>query len=119
MERSSSSPTASMMSDNPLAMSRGERGRKFGIDCVNILSWSAGTWEPGGEYVKKLIVKNVSTQTVKIKYQIPATKFFSMEFPKMMILSPGMLRVLLSAPCDSQNNTNVVARTIVFVLRCY
>ena len=30
---------------------------------------------------------------------------------------PGMLRVLLSAPCDSQNNTNVVARTIVFVLR--
>ena len=79
-----------MMSDNPLAMSRGERGRKFGIDCVNILSWSAGTWEPGGEYVKKLIVKNVSTQTVKIKYQIPATKFFSMEFPKMMILSPGM-----------------------------
>ena len=30
---------------------------------------------------------------------------------------PGMLRVLLSAPCDSQNNTNVVVRTIVFVLR--
>jgi cilia- and flagella-associated protein 65 len=84
------SPTLTMMSDNPLAISRGERGRKFGIDCVNALTWSAGAWEPGGEFVKKLIVKNVSTQTVKIKYQIPATKFFSMEFPKMMILSPGM-----------------------------
>ena len=87
---SSASPAMSMMSENPLAMSRGERGRKFGIDCVDILSWKAGHWEPGGEYVSKLIIKNVSTQTVKIKYQIPATKFFSMEFPKMMILSPGM-----------------------------
>jgi len=88
--QSRASPTLSMVSDNPLAMSRGERGRKFGIDCVDVLSWAAGSWEPGGEYVKKLIVKNVSTQTVKIKYQIPATKFFSMEFPKMIILSPGM-----------------------------
>ena len=88
--RGSASPTLSVMSENTLLISRGDRARKFGIDCVDVLCWKAGCWDPGGEYVKKLIIKNVSTQTVKIKYQIPATKFFSMEFPKLMTLSPGM-----------------------------
>ena len=73
-----------------LMLSRGDRARKFGIDCVDVLSWLPGAWAPGGEYVSKLVLKNVSTTTVKIKYQIPATKFFSMEFPKLTTLSPGM-----------------------------
>jgi hypothetical protein len=59
------------------------------VDCVDSLDWKAGRWEPGGEYVKKLIVKNVSVNTVKIKYELPNTKFFSMEFPQLLTLSPG------------------------------
>ena len=57
-------------------LSRGERARQFGVDCVDSLDWKAGRWEPGGEYVKKLIVKNVSVNTIKIKYELPNTKFF-------------------------------------------
>ena len=70
-------------------MTRGERSRRFGVDCVDSLAWKAGKWEPGGEYVLKLIVKNVSVNTVKIKYELPKTKFFSMEFPQLLTLSPG------------------------------
>ena len=75
--------------EEKLIMPRRERARKFGIDCVDILDWKAGSWEPGGEYVQKLILKNVSTTTLKLKYQIPETKFFSMEFPQLITLSPG------------------------------
>jgi hypothetical protein len=46
--------------------------------------------EPGGEYVKNLVIKNVTTKTQKIQYKLPSTKFFSMEFPKVMTLSAGM-----------------------------
>ena len=81
------SDTAS--SRNNLQFSRGERGRRFGIDCVDSLMWKAGRWEPGGEYVKKLIIKNVSVNTIKVKYELPGTKFFSMEFPHLLTLSPG------------------------------
>ena len=81
------SDTAS--SRNNLQFSRGERGRRFGIDCVDSLMWKAGRWEPGGEYVKKLIIKNVSVNTIKVKYELPGTKFFSMEFPQLLTLSPG------------------------------
>ena len=70
----------SVMSENTLLISRGDRARKFGIDCVDVLCWKAGCWDPGGEYVKKLIIRTCP-QTVKIKYQIPAIKFFSMELP--------------------------------------
>lgn len=47
--------------------------------------------ETGGEYVKKLIVKNTSrTKTQKIVYKLPDSKIFSMKFPEPMKLSPGM-----------------------------
>ena len=42
--------------------------------------WKAGKWEPGGEYVKKLIVKNVSVNTIKVKYELPGTKFLVWSF---------------------------------------
>ncbi|KAJ3149889.1 hypothetical protein HK101_002002 [Irineochytrium annulatum] len=47
-------------------------------------------WEPGGEYVKQLIVKNVVMKTQKIKYKLPQTRYFSMEFPETNTLSAGM-----------------------------
>ena len=34
-----------------------------------------GRWEPG-EYVKKLIIKNVSVNTIKVKYELPGIKIF-------------------------------------------
>ena len=33
-------------------------------------------WTPGGEYQLNLNMKNVSTKPLKLKYKLPATKYF-------------------------------------------
>lgn len=35
-------------------------------------------------------MKNLGKKTVKLRYKLPATKYFSMEFPETLRLSPGM-----------------------------
>lgn len=40
--------------------------------------------------MKQLIVKNVLMKTQKIRYKLPKTRYFSMEFPKTVTLSAGM-----------------------------
>lgn len=61
---------------------------RLGIDCADRLDWR--NWVPGTEYVKHLVVKNVSTSTVKVKYKQTASKAFSMDFPEPIKLRPGM-----------------------------
>jgi cilia- and flagella-associated protein 65 len=67
---------------------------KLGIDCAESVHFSHWylllTREPGGEYVKHLIIKNVVMKTQKIKYRLPQTRYFSMEFPETQTLSAGM-----------------------------
>lgn len=46
--------------------------------------------EPGGDYKKVLIIKNVSTKATGIKYRLPDTKYFFMKFPETKKLNPGM-----------------------------
>ncbi|KAJ3300829.1 hypothetical protein HK104_000022 [Borealophlyctis nickersoniae] len=67
---------------------RHERRVQFGIDCAESVHFTH--WEPGGEHVKQLVVKNVVMKTQKIKYKLPQTRYFSMEFPETMTLSAGM-----------------------------
>ena len=47
-------------------------------------------WQAGGEYTRTFVVKNVSKKSQRLKYKLPATKYFSMEFPEPINLSPGM-----------------------------
>ena len=77
----------------PVPLSREERIRRFGVDCGDGLEWHAG-WEPGGEYTKQLVVKNVSKQVVRLKYKLPESKFFSMAFPETITLTAGLSTVL-------------------------
>jgi hypothetical protein len=51
---------------------------------------TAGEWTPGGEYIQKLTVKNVSGDLKKLKYRLPTSRFFSMAYPELITLSPGM-----------------------------
>ncbi len=51
--------------------------------------------QPGGDYQKKLIVKNLSPNIQKIKYKLPATKFFYLQYPEVIALSPGMFITVL------------------------
>jgi len=71
-------------------ISREERAARFGIDCGDSLIWSGATWQPGGEYLKKLVLRNVTSRTLHVKYTLPKTKLFFMEFPVKTALSPGM-----------------------------
>lgn len=64
---------------NREVLSRGDRVLKFGVDCVGPndsdgICFEGGEWVPGGEYIKKLRVKNVSPKTIKLKYKLPATR---------------------------------------------
>jgi hypothetical protein len=74
---------------------RYDRRIQFGIDGAESVHFTH--WEPGGEHIKQLIVKNVVMKTQKIRYKLPKTRFaviytryFSLEFPETQTLSAGM-----------------------------
>jgi cilia- and flagella-associated protein 65 len=51
------------------------------------------------------VVRNVSSSTVKFKYKLPRSKYFSMEFPEPVSLMAGMsisLKVCLRDGCVHQ-----------------
>ena len=81
---------------SPQFHSREERVKLFGLDMAAELVWKGGQWAAGGEFKKKLHIKNVSTKVLHIRYKLPATKFFSMDFPKRITLSPGVAINLVS-----------------------
>ncbi|KAI8813741.1 hypothetical protein BJ742DRAFT_377453 [Cladochytrium replicatum] len=72
----------------PAAPSRVDRALHFGVDCAECVHFTH--WEPGGEYVKNLVVKNVVMKTQKMRYKLPQTRYFSMNFPETVTLSAGM-----------------------------
>ena len=77
-------------------LDQNERIKRFGIECLGPqgdgIFFKAGTWRPGGEYVQKLIIRNVSTTVKKLKYKLPSTRYFSLAYPEVIILSPGMFK---------------------------
>jgi len=74
---------------SPLVFTREERIRKFGIDCGESLHWEPG-WKPGGDHGKKFHLRNVTNDVLKIKYKLPASKYFYMEYPEVVSIPPGM-----------------------------
>ncbi|XP_033103427.1 cilia- and flagella-associated protein 65-like [Anneissia japonica] len=60
---------------------------KYGIEVVSNLAWKG--WEPGGEYTKRIVLKNVLVKTQKIKYSIPNSRFFTTLYPETIVLSAG------------------------------
>lgn len=60
----------------------------FGLSVPEQLEWRH--WQPGGEYSKTLVMKNVSTKPIKVSHKLNQTKVFSMEFPEVVRLSAGM-----------------------------
>eukprot|EP00601_Ochromonadales_sp_CCMP2298_P000142 CAMPEP_0173186028 /NCGR_PEP_ID=MMETSP1141-20130122/9901_1 /TAXON_ID=483371 /ORGANISM="non described non described, Strain CCMP2298" /LENGTH=511 /DNA_ID=CAMNT_0014109659 /DNA_START=83 /DNA_END=1614 /DNA_ORIENTATION=- len=72
-----------------------ERIKRYGIECLGPsgdgILFKASTWRPGGEYIQKLLIKNVSYNKVqKFKYKLPSTRYFSLSYPEDIILSPGI-----------------------------
>jgi|TARA_B110000196_G_scaffold306759_1_gene305681 hypothetical protein len=87
---------AGLIATRPEPLGRKARINRFGVDCGEGLEWQAG-WEPGGEYTKTVVVKNVSTRLIKLKYRLPETKYFSMAYPETISLVPGMAKALQAA----------------------
>eukprot|EP01036_Dinobryon_divergens_P025376 gene25376-33916_t len=80
-------------------MDANERIRRFGIECLGSsggdgIFFQAGKWRPGGEYIQKLHIKNVSTSVKKLKYRLPSTRYFSLAYPEVITLSPGMFKII-------------------------
>ncbi|CAN0346344.1 unnamed protein product [Ectocarpus sp. 6 AP-2014] len=77
-------------------LSRKSRLQVFGIDCTGPFGdgivFKGGEWAPGGEYVQRLRVKNVSPKLKKLKYRLPTTKYFSLAYPEVITLSPGTMQ---------------------------
>mmetsp|Transcript_15768 Transcript_15768/g.37278 ORF Transcript_15768/g.37278 Transcript_15768/m.37278 type:complete len:1920 (+) Transcript_15768:72-5831(+) len=74
--------------DGKVVLPRDTRKRLFGLDCPSELVWHG--WSPGGDLKKSLVIKNVSTEVVSFKFKLPENKFFFMNFPEVVRLSPGM-----------------------------
>ena len=47
-------------------------------------------WIPGEEYTKQILLRNVGADVLKIKYGLPASEYFALDFPESIKLSPGM-----------------------------
>ena len=45
----------------------GSKANHYGIEVIKGLTWKG--WEPGGEYTKHVILKNVKVKTQKLKYR--------------------------------------------------
>jgi len=71
-----------------------ERVKTYGFECHGPsgegILFKASTWRPGGEYIQKLVVKNVSSKVKKFKYKLPSSRYFSLAYPEEIILSPGI-----------------------------
>ncbi|XP_077997157.1 cilia- and flagella-associated protein 65-like [Glandiceps talaboti] len=64
-----------------------QRMNCYGIEVVDGVTWKG--WEPGAEYTKNIILKNVNVKTKKIKYNSPRSRFFSTLYPQPIVLSAG------------------------------
>jgi len=69
----------------------------------------------GGEYIKHLVLRNVSESVIKVKYKLPSSKFFYMEFPQVITLSPG---VSYSVPVSFRPVVQVDSAYICQVIAC-
>jgi hypothetical protein len=114
---------------------RRQRVLNFGIDCcedvsfgnwwVNMGSFIPLNWfrEPGGEYIKQIVIKNVVMKTQKICYELPKTRFFSMNFPETVTLSAGMswsvpitFRPVAKVGCNMMPSVYDICRNITKIL---
>ncbi|AIO02432.1 hypothetical protein LPMP_352950 [Leishmania panamensis] len=68
---------------------REQRQRALGVDCVDRLTWKE--WEPGKEYKRKILVKNVDRASQSIQLSLPTNrKIFLTPFPEPIMLSSGV-----------------------------
>ena len=104
-----------------------ERIKRYGVEVlgpvtgVDGILFKAGTWSPGGEYLQRLVIRNTSTTTKKIKYVLPTTRFFFMAYPEWVILSPGMFtevdvafRPVENNPYNDRYRVNLVLAYLFF-----
>ncbi|GET93368.1 hypothetical protein, conserved [Leishmania tarentolae] len=68
---------------------REQRQRALGVDCVDRLTWKE--WEPGKEYKRKILVKNIDRASQTIQISLPVNrKTFITPFPEPITLSSGV-----------------------------
>ncbi|ELU10422.1 hypothetical protein CAPTEDRAFT_209666 [Capitella teleta] len=70
-----------------VAQANNGRVNCYGVELVEEIVWRG--WEPGKEYIKNLVLKNVRVKTIKLKFRGPNSRFFTTLYPKPIVLSAG------------------------------
>ena len=65
-----------------------DRSAVFGLECAQAIEWR--NWRPGNEYDKVFVIKNIGIKSCRIKYQLPGSRYFSMEFPEPAKIGAGL-----------------------------
>ncbi|KAG5464125.1 hypothetical protein LSCM1_00305 [Leishmania martiniquensis] len=65
------------------------RRRALGVDCVDSITWKG--WEPGKEYTRKILIRNIDrvSQTIQLSLPVNRTTFMA-PFPEPIMLSSGV-----------------------------
>ncbi|KAI9190225.1 hypothetical protein H9P43_001658 [Blastocladiella emersonii ATCC 22665] len=70
------------------SMTRAERKLQTGIECADTVHFTG--WEPCNEYTLVFTAKNSTTRTLKLRYRLPQSKVFFLDYPETRVLSAGM-----------------------------
>ncbi|KAG5464863.1 hypothetical protein LSCM4_00307 [Leishmania orientalis] len=65
------------------------RQRALGVDCIDGLTWKG--WEPGKEYTRKILIRNIDRVSQTIQFSLPVNRTtFITPFPEPITLSSGV-----------------------------
>lgn len=64
------------------------RPYRLGLECCKEIKWLG--WKTGQEHGRTLSLKNVSSDVLHLRWSMPASKLFVLEYPEPIDLSPGM-----------------------------
>ncbi|KAL0233458.1 hypothetical protein PCE1_001973 [Barthelona sp. PCE] len=78
-------------SGDPEVLSESDRERFFGFSCPSIIEFR--NWEPGGEYIFNLPIKNVAHHLQRIRFKLPKHPTLELPFPDPVRLASGRLHV--------------------------
>ncbi|KAG2392302.1 hypothetical protein C9374_012554 [Naegleria lovaniensis] len=109
----SSQSTSKMNSLMTSTSNSNKTQRGFGVEVTSDLVWKH--WDVGGDHAKKIIVKNVSTEVVEVKYELPKSKNFFMGFPEPSKISPGVSVAfeIRFRPTERKNYCDTVKLTVL------
>lgn len=84
---------------------------RYGIEHTKELHWR--DWSCGDEIVKGIMLRNVTTDLIRLEYKLPKDRQFVVEYPKPLKLYPG-LPISIQVECGCISKVDVYRFTEAF-----